>query len=139
MSRTEPSRRRVLSSVFVLSMIASVAVAGCSSVFSGLPPQLGGLPEGTPGRSAELPTFPAVNDLPPKRSEPMLSAAERQKVEAELAAARDDTVRAAEGDSQADTGKAKAAATAAAKSKTAPAANGKLEAKAEPKAEAAAR
>lgn len=78
----------------MLAMIAATtAIAGCSSVLSGLPPQVGGLPEGTPARSADPPAFPQVHDMPPQRSEAVLSAEERKKVEADLAAARESATR----------------------------------------------
>ena len=78
----------------MLAMIAATtAIAGCSSVLSGLPHQVGGLPEGTPARAADPPAFPQVHDMPPQRSEAVLSTEERKKVEADLAAARESATR----------------------------------------------
>jgi hypothetical protein len=93
MSRTEPSRRREPSWRLVLSMGAAMVISGCSSVLSGLPHQVGGLREGAPERSADPPAFPQVHDMPPKRSEAVLTAEERKKVEADLAAARENAAR----------------------------------------------
>ena len=63
-------------------------LAGCSSVMSELPSQLGGLPAGTPARPESPPAYPAVHDMPPPRSAAVLSDEERKKVEADLAAMR---------------------------------------------------
>lgn len=93
MSRTEPTRRRVPTWNLVLAIGIAMAIAGCSSVFSSLPPAVGGLPEGTPARSADAPAFPRVHEMPPSRSDGVMSSAERKKAEAELAAARDAAAR----------------------------------------------
>jgi hypothetical protein len=77
----------------VLAISVATVIGGCSSVVSSLPPAVGGLPEGTPERSANLPDFPRVHEMPPKRSEGVLSREERKKVESDLAAARDNTER----------------------------------------------
>ena len=74
-------------------MGAAMVISGCSSVLSGLPHQVGGLREGAPERSADPPAFPQVHDMPPKRSEAVLTAEERKKVEADLAAARENAAR----------------------------------------------
>jgi hypothetical protein len=73
-------------------------LCSCSSVLSELPTQLGGLPQGTPERTATTPAFPAVHDMPPPRPSTALTAAEKNKLEADLAAARAEQARrAAEG------------------------------------------
>lgn len=77
----------------MLAMFAATAITGCSSVLSGLPHQVGGLPEGAPARAADPPAFPQVHDMPPQRSEAVLSTEERKKVEADLAAARENAAR----------------------------------------------
>lgn len=59
-------------------------VAGCSS----LPKELGGLPEGAPPRSDNPPAYPAVHDMPPDRSKPLLDDDQRKRVESDLEAAR---------------------------------------------------
>ena len=70
--------------------LASSLLASCSSVLSELPTQLGGLPEGAPARAANAPGYPAIHDMPPPRAGAVLTEAEKKKVEAELAAMRDD-------------------------------------------------
>jgi hypothetical protein len=111
-------------------MAAAVIVAGCSSVGSGIPHAIGGLPEGTPARSADPPVFPQVHDMPPKRSEAVLTAEERTKLQADLAAARDGaTRRAAEAEAKTDDGRPKAQAKAT-KPKTETKPGEKLEAEA---------
>jgi hypothetical protein len=54
-----------------------------------LPTAAGGLPEGAPQRPAAPTDYPAVHDLPPPRTDTMLSAEEQKKLEQDLAAARD--------------------------------------------------
>lgn len=77
----------------ILAIGVATVIGGCSSVFSSLPAEVGGLPEGTPERSAKLPDFPRVHEMPPQRSEGVLSGEERKKVESDLAAARDNATR----------------------------------------------
>jgi len=111
-------------------LMAAAVLAGCSSIASNVPHAIGGLPEGTPERSADTPAYPLVHDMPPKRSEAVLSAEERTKLQADLAAARDDAARrAAEAERKTDDGKPKAQAKAD-KPKTAPKTSEKLEAEA---------
>lgn len=78
--------------------VAGVAVAcnllaSCSSVLSELPTQVGGLPEGAPERPATTQAFPAVHAMPPPRPGAVLTEEEKKKVEAELAAMRDEQTR----------------------------------------------
>lgn len=87
----------------VLAISVATVIGGCSSVFSSLPPAVGGLPEGTPERAANLPDFPRVHEMPPQR-EGMLSREERKKAESELAAARDNATRRANEATAAATG-----------------------------------
>ena len=96
----------------VLAISAATVIAGCSSIFSSLPSAVGGLPEGTPERSADPPAFPRVHEMPPQRSEGVLSRAEVKKVESDLAAARDNATRRATEATAAATG-ANAATTEA--------------------------
>jgi len=70
-----------------------VILASCSSVLSELPTQAGGLPEGTPDRPATAPAYPAVHDMPPPRANAVLTEDEKKKVEAELAAMREQQAR----------------------------------------------
>jgi hypothetical protein len=70
------------------ALAGACLLAGCSSVMSELPAQLGGLPAGTPARPESPPAYPAVHDMPPPRSAAVLTDEERKKVEADLAAMR---------------------------------------------------
>lgn len=131
MCRTEPSRRR--EPLWRLAPFIAVALlaAGCSSIGSSIPHAVGGLPEGAPARSDNAPAFPQVHDLPPKRADAILSVAERNKLQADLAAARDGAAqRAAEAEAQTDDGKPKAQAKAAPKPKPGAKAAEKVEAQA---------
>jgi hypothetical protein len=76
-----------------LVCVGSVVCVSCSTVISEMPSQVGGLPEGTPDRPAAPPTYPAVHDMPPPRATAVLSEEEKKKVEAELAAMRDEQAR----------------------------------------------
>lgn len=89
MSRPEQPRRREPLWALLISLIAAAAIAGCSSVFSELPKEFGGLPEGAPARSETPPAYPRVHEMPPQRGSAVLTAEQRKKIEAELAAARD--------------------------------------------------
>ncbi len=75
----------VLAAVLLVSLILSA----CSSVLSELPHQVGGLPDAAPQRSAEQPAYPAVHDMPAARQSKPMTDTERQKAEADLAAARE--------------------------------------------------
>jgi hypothetical protein len=63
-------------------------LSACASTFGELPAAVGGLPEGTPERSATPAAYPAVHDMPPERNSTVLTAAEQKKATAELTAAR---------------------------------------------------
>ncbi|RAI39025.1 hypothetical protein [Rhodoplanes roseus] len=69
-------------------IVAAGLLAGCSSMLSEMPQQIGGLPAGAPERSAVPPAYPAVNDVPHARADRPLTDAERKKVQADLDAAR---------------------------------------------------
>ena len=66
----------------------AIILAACSSVLSEMPTQVGGLPAGTPQRPVVAPEYPAVHDMPPPRTNAVLTEEEKKKVEAELAAMR---------------------------------------------------
>jgi hypothetical protein len=71
-----------------------VVLAGCASIserVAGTASEspLIGLPAGTPERPASPPPFPAVHDMPPARTNTVLTDAEQQKMEDDLMAARD--------------------------------------------------
>ena len=75
--------------LLVLALAGACAVlASCSSVLSELPAAAGGLPAGTPERSATPPAYPAVHDMPPPRANAVLTEDEKKRLEAELAAMR---------------------------------------------------
>ena len=67
-------------------------LTGCSSVShvvaDSWPRMLGGLPEGVPPRSETPPAYMPVHDTPPPRDTKKMTAEERAKYEAELAASR---------------------------------------------------
>lgn len=69
-------------------------LSACSSTLSELPTQMGGLPAGTPERSATPAAYPAVHDMPPPRPTSIMNQEELRKAEAELAAAREQSKRA---------------------------------------------
>jgi hypothetical protein len=60
---------------------------GCSMPIGDLP--LVGLPENTPARPQVQPAYLPVGETPPPRSQPVLTQEEQDKIEKELAAARD--------------------------------------------------
>jgi hypothetical protein len=64
-------------------------LAGCSSTIEKLPAAVGGLPADAPERTETPVAYPAVHDMPPPRSNAVLSADEQKKAAADLAAARD--------------------------------------------------
>jgi hypothetical protein len=68
---------------------ATGALAGCGSMVADhLPTAAGGLPDGTPQRPTGQAVYPAVHDMPPPRSNTLLSDAEQKKLEDDLVAAR---------------------------------------------------
>jgi hypothetical protein len=83
---------RVLTGLVLVSSTTAI-LASCASTLSELPPQAGGLPEGAPERPANTLPYPAVHDMPPPRSTAVLTEEEKKKVEAELAAMRDQQAR----------------------------------------------
>jgi hypothetical protein len=87
--------KRALAAALVLA--AASILAGCASTIADYAPNmLGGLPAETPQRPAKPYVYPAVNDLPPPRTYPMLTAEEQKKLEDDLTAARERTSAAAE-------------------------------------------
>jgi hypothetical protein len=82
---------------------AATVLAGCSTggmtggvIGDYMPNAVGGLPQGTPERKAKPAAYPAVHDMPPPRETTVLTDAERNKLEADLAAARARTTAAAQ-------------------------------------------
>jgi len=68
-------------------LLSALALGGCSSSIADLP--LIGTPADAPGRPKDPGAYLPVHDLPPDREEAVIPPAERAKIEAELAAARD--------------------------------------------------
>lgn len=100
-------------------LVAALALGGCSTTIADLPAV--GTPADAPERPKEPGAYLPVHDLPPDREEAIISPAERAKIQAELAAARERQAAAvaigtkdgkAKPDSKADTKKSKAEATA---------------------------
>jgi len=88
-----PSAALAALAAFLFAGAAGI-LSSCSSVLSELPPQAGGLPEGTPERPGTPPAYPAVHDMPPPRnSGVVLTEEEKKKVEAELEAIRAEQAR----------------------------------------------
>jgi hypothetical protein len=68
-------------------LLSALALGGCSMSIADLP--LVGTPADAPERPKEAGAYLPVHDLPPDRQEAALPPAERAKIAAELAAARD--------------------------------------------------
>ena len=68
-------------------LLSALALGGCSTSIADLP--LVGTPADAPARPKEAGAYLPVHDLPPDREEAAMAPAERAKIEAELAAARD--------------------------------------------------
>jgi len=83
------ARVRRLCAAAVL-IAGAAALSGCAGGFIAdhLPTAAGGLPEGAPQRPATPAAYPAVHDLPPARTDTMLTAEEQRKLEDELVKAR---------------------------------------------------
>jgi hypothetical protein len=71
------------------ALLLAATLGACSSTLGELPAAVGGLPAGTPERSATPVAYPAVHDIPPPRSNTVLTEDEQKKAAADLAAARD--------------------------------------------------
>jgi hypothetical protein len=88
--RPSPGTVRGVMAALLATGIA-LNLAGCSStLFSEIPSSVGGLPAGTPERpSTPAAAYPAVHDMPPPRSDSVLTDAEQKKIQSDLNAARD--------------------------------------------------
>ena len=71
----------------LLTLVASLAVAGCGSSLGTQMP-FGGLPSEAPPRAAVQPAYPHVYDTPPPRETRLATEKEQMAIEAELAALR---------------------------------------------------
>jgi hypothetical protein len=67
----------------------AIALGACASTFSSLPTQLGGMPVDAPQQPAAPAAYPYVHDMPPPRSDVVMTQEERKKAEAELMALRE--------------------------------------------------
>ena len=78
--------------IAALLVVGAGMLAGCSSVSNVVadswPRMLGGLPEGVPPRLETPPAYMPVHDVPPPRETKRMTAQEKAKVEAEMAASR---------------------------------------------------
>lgn len=84
-----PRRRVRRARRLACALLLTSMVAGCSTAqVDSIPTSIGGLPEGAPKRSDNPPAYPAVHDMPPDRSKPLLDEDQRKRVEADLEAAR---------------------------------------------------
>jgi hypothetical protein len=86
------SRQQALARAGAAALLLSAAalLPGCSAslIADHMPAAVGGLPSETPERSAVPPPYPAVHDMPPQRSDTMLSDDQQKKLESDLIAAR---------------------------------------------------
>ena len=73
----------------LIALALAASLGACTSTLGDPPPQLGGLPAGTPERPAQPPAYPAVHDMPPPRPMVVMTEEERKKAETDLAAARE--------------------------------------------------
>ncbi len=69
----------------------AIFLAGCAEgqLADRLPPDMGGLPAGTPARPAAPYQYPAVHDMPPPRATEPMSDEEQVRLEKELQGVRD--------------------------------------------------
>ena len=68
-------------------LISALALGSCSTSIADLP--LVGTPADAPARPKETGSYLPVHDLPPDREQAAMAPAERDKIQRELAAARD--------------------------------------------------
>ena len=80
-------RHYVRFSACVAVLLLAHAVSGCSMPIADMP--LVGLPANTPARPEIQPAYLPVGETPPPRSQAVLTPEEQDKIEKELAAARD--------------------------------------------------
>jgi len=84
-----PRRLGRLVCLVTVATVAAVTLAACTSTLSEMPSAVGGLPAGTPERSATPIAYPAVHDMPPPRDDTTLTDTQQKKIQADLLAARD--------------------------------------------------
>jgi hypothetical protein len=81
------NRKKRALALGALLLSSALALGGCSTSIADLP--LVGTPADAPARPKEAGAYLPVHDLPPDREEAAMAPAERAKMAAELAAARD--------------------------------------------------
>jgi hypothetical protein len=85
-------RHRAARLAGLAGILACTLTSGCSSVShvvaDNWPRMLGGLPEGVPARSDNPPAFMPITEPAPQRDTKPMTAEERKKMEAEMAASR---------------------------------------------------
>jgi hypothetical protein len=89
------NRKRRALALGALLLSSALALGGCATSIADLP--LIGTPADAPARPKEAGAYLPVHDLPPDREEAAIPPAERAKIAAELAAARDRQASAAAG------------------------------------------
>ena len=70
-------------------LLLAAALGACSSTFSRMPTQLGGMPADAPQQPAAPAAYPLVHDMPPPRPDVVMTREEQKKAEAELMALRE--------------------------------------------------
>ena len=80
-------RKPLLALALAIGLAASLG--GCSSTFSRLPTEVGGLPPGTPQQPVAPAPYPYVHDMPPPRNDVTMTKEEQKKAEADLMALRE--------------------------------------------------
>ena len=83
MSSFDPHKRML---VLAALLMAPLALAGCTGQLADVP--IVGTPADAPARPKEAGAYLPVNDLPPDRDDTAMDAAARDKLKAELIAAR---------------------------------------------------
>ena len=73
---------------FAALLFAGGLAACASTVGDSLPPSMGGLPTGAPARATEPPAYPAVHDMPPARTNTVLTEDEVKEAEKSLVQVR---------------------------------------------------
>jgi len=82
-----------------IALSAALMVTGCASTTADhAPTSVGGLPGDAPARQTAPSAYPAVNNVPPPRSDTLLSSEEQMKLQDELAQARNRTAGGASAD-----------------------------------------
>jgi hypothetical protein len=88
------SVRTTRAAALMAGLTAAAGLSACASISEKMAGAMSevpviGLPAGAPERPADPPPYPAVHDMPPPRSNAVLTEIERQKMETDLVAARE--------------------------------------------------